>query len=278
MATKVSSPNITVIQPEKGWVPIRLRELWDYRELVYFFVWRDVKVRYKQTIIGVAWAVIQPFFMALLFSVVFTQLAGLSTGGAPPFLFYYVALLPWNLFAKGLTEGSTSLSANQRLITRVYFPRLVLPISTVVSGLVDFAIGLGVLVGLLAYFGVWPTIAVVSLPLFSLIAILSAMGIAFWLSAVDARYRDVRYALPFVTQVWFFGTVLVPLNKIPESWRWLYSLNPMAGVVDGFRWAFLGQEWTLDPAAWVSVLIVLGIFVGGLFYFRRAERTFADLV
>ena len=277
MDTKVASPEITVIRPERGWAPLRFRELWAYRELIYFLVWRDVKVRYKQTAIGVAWAVIQPLFMALLFSVVFAQLAGLPTGGVPPFLFYYVALLPWNLFAKGLTEGSTTLVTNQRLITRVYFPRLILPVATVLAGVIDFGIGLAVLVGLLAYYGFWPSLAIVTLPLFSLVAILSAMGIAFWLSSIDARYRDVRYALPFLTQVWFFATVVVPLESIPTSWRWLYGLNPMAGVVSGFRWALVGTG-TLDPLVWLSVLIIVVIFVGGLYYFRRSERIFADVV
>jgi len=267
-----------VIRPTKGWASLRLRELWAYRELILFLVWRDLKVRYKQTVLGAAWAVIQPLAMALLFTIIFVQFAGLPTGGAPPFLFYYTAMLPWNLFAKGLTEGSNSLVANQRMITKIYFPRLVLPISTVLAGLVDFGIGLAVLVGLLAYFGVWPTLAVASLPVFIPIAILSSMGIAFWLSAIDARYRDVRYTLPFITQIWFFATVAVPISSVPESLRWIYSLNPMAGVVEGFRWALLGQEWRLDPLVWLSMAIVVVIFVGGLFYFRRAERVFADVV
>lgn len=277
MATKEASPDITIIQPTKGWAAIRVRELWAYRELAFFFVWRDLKVRYKQTVLGVAWAVIQPLLMALLFAVVFAQL-GLSTGGASPVLFYYVALLPWNLFSKGLSEGSTSLASNERLITRVYFPRLILPISTVIAGLVDFGIGLVVLIGLLAINNTWPSIALLSLPLFVLIAILLAMGIAFWLSAIDVRYRDVRYALPFLTQIWFLGTVVLPLGSVPESWRWLYSLNPMAGVVEGFRWAVLGKSSQIDPLAWVSIPIVVALFIGGLFYFRRTERKFADLV
>jgi lipopolysaccharide transport system permease protein len=267
-----------MIRPEKGWVPVRFRELWEYRELIYFFIWRDIKVRYKQTVIGIAWAFIQPLVMALLFTVVFTQIAGLQTGNAPPMLFYYAALLPWNLFAKGLSEGSTSLVTNQRLITRVYFPRLILPISTVLSGLVDFAIGFGVLMGLLVYYGVWPTVAIVFLPLFVLIAVLSAMGVAFWLSAIDARYRDVRYVLPFFTQVLFFATVVIQLSNLSPAWRWVYSLNPMAGVVEAFRWAILGEAWVLDPLIWLSLAIVAVIFVGGIFYFRRTERIFADVV
>jgi len=277
MAAQVVSPEVTVIRPTKGWASLRLRELWAYRELILFLVWRDVKVRYKQTVLGAAWAVIQPLVMALVLTVI-SALAAQPTGDAPRFLVYYTAMLPWNLFAKGLTEGSNSLVANQRMITKIYFPRLVLPISPVLAGLVDFAIGLAVLVGFLAYYGIWPTVAVVSLPLFILVAILSAMGIAFWFSAIDVRYRDVRYAVPLLTQIWFLATVFVPLSSVPESFQWLYSLNPMVGVVEGFRWALLGDTWSLDPIVWLSMAIVVVIFVGGLFYFRRAERVFADMV
>ncbi len=277
LATKEASAEITVIRPTKGWAATRLRELWVYRELAFFFVWRDLKVRYKQTVLGVAWAIIQPLLMALLFASVFARV-GVSTGGASPVLVYYVALLPWNLFSKGLSEGSTSLASNERLITRVYFPRLILPISPVITGLVDLGIGLVVLVGLLAMNNTWPSIVIVSLPLFILVALLLAMGIAFWLSAIDVRYRDVRYTLPFLTQVWLLATVVLPLGSVPASWRWLYGLNPMAGVVEGFRWALLGQSWSLDPLAWISVPIVVAVFIGGLFYFRRMERIFADVV
>jgi len=280
MVTKEASPEITLIQPTKGWAAIRLRELWAYRELAFFLVWRDVKVRYKQTALGVIWVVIQPLFLALLFTVIFGQLAGISSAGVPYALFAFVGLLPWNLFAKGLSEGSTSLVANERLVTKVYFPRLILPASAVVGGLVDFTISLGVLVALMLYFGVVPTIAILALPLLVFVAIISAMGIAFCLSAIDARYRDVRYTLPFLTQLWFFVTpVVYPISLVPEAWRWLYALNPMVGVVEGFRWALLGRAWTLDPILMaLSLAGVAGIFFAGLLYFTRTERVFADTV
>ena len=280
MATELPPQRVTVIRPTRGWVPVNLREVWGYRELLYFLVWRDVKVRYKQTVLGVAWGIIQPLFMAILFSVIFGQLAGISADGAPYVLFAFVALLPWNLFAKGLSEGSTSLVSNERLVTKVFFPRLILPASAVVAGLVDFTIGFGVLVALMLYFGAVPTIAILALPLFVLVAVVAAMGIAFCLSAIDARFRDVRYTLPFLTQLWFFATpVVYPISLVPEAWRSLYALNPMVGVVEGFRWALLGATWTLDPALMVlSLTGVLGIFLVGLFYFARTERVFADTV
>ena len=280
MVTKEASPEITLIQPTKGWAAIRLRELWAYRELAFFLVWRDVKVRYKQTALGVIWVVIQPLSLALLFTVIFGQLAGISSAGVPYALFAFVGLLPWNLFAKGLSEGSTSLVANERLVTKVYFPRLILPASAVVGGLVDFTISLGVLVALMLYFGVVPTIAILALPLLVFVAIISAMGIAFCLSAIDARYRDVRYTLPFLTQLWFFVTpVVYPISLVPEAWRWLYALNPMVGVVEGFRWALLGAAWTLDPILMaLSLASVAGVFIAGLLYFTRTERLFADTV
>ena len=280
MATESPSQQVVVIRPARGWLPIRFRELWEYRELLYFLVWRDVKVRYKQTVLGVTWVVLQPLFLALLFTVIFGQLAGISSEGVPFALFAFVALLPWNLFAKGLYEGSTSLVANERLVTKVYFPRLILPASAVVGGLVDFMIGVGVLVGLMLYFGFVPTITILALPLFVFVAIILAMGIAFCLSAVDARYRDVRHTLPFLTQVWFFATpVVYPISLVPEAWRWLYALNPMVGVVEGFRWALLGRAWTLDPILMaLSLAGVLVIFFAGLLYFTRTERVFADTV
>ncbi len=255
-----------------------LREIWAYRELLYFFVWRDIKVRYKQTAIGAAWAVIQPLLMVIVFTLLFSSIAGISYPVAAP-VYIYAGMLPWNLFAKGLSEGGTSLVANQRLVTKVYFPRLILPAAAVISGLVDFSIAFAVFIGLMLYFGVMPTILVVTLPLFVAVAILAAVGIACWLSAVDARYRDVRYTLPFITQFWFFVTpVVYPLSRIPANWQWLVALNPMTGVVDGFRWALLGEAISFDLTLLLSLLLVTVVFVGGLFYFRRAERVFADLV
>lgn len=279
MASETPTGQIAIIRPTRGWTSVNLREIWAYRELVYFLVWRDFKVRYKQTILGIGWTVIQPLFMTLLFTVIFGQFAGISSGGAPYAAFAYVGLLPWNLFSRGLSQGSTSLVANERLVTKVYFPRTILPSSAVISGFIDFFVGFVILVGLLAYYGIVPTLAIVTLPLFTLVAVMAAMGIAFWLSAIDARYRDVRYTLPFLTQLWFFATPIVyPLSLVPGSIRWLYALNPMVGVVEGFRWALLGQSWSLDPASLVSLAVVVVVFVGGLFYFRRTERVFADMV
>jgi lipopolysaccharide transport system permease protein len=256
-----------------------LRELWAYRELLYFFVWRDVKVRYKQTVLGVAWAVIQPVFMMFVFTLFFGQLARVPSDGVPYPIFAYVALLPWNLFARGLTDASTSLVANQNLVTKVYFPRLMLPASAVLAGFVDFSIAFTVLVALMLYYGIVPTLAIITLPIFVAIAVLSAMGIGFWFSALDARYRDIRYTLPFLTQFWLFATpVVYPLSLVPDSWRWIYALNPMVGVVEGFRWALLGEAWALDPLSGVSIAVVVVMFLGGLLYFRRAERTLADVV
>lgn len=272
-------PESVVIRPTSRWAFPNLKELWAYRELLYFFVWRDVKVRYKQTILGIGWAVIQPVAIVIVFTLFFGQLVGISSNGVPYPVFAYVALLPWNLFARGLTDASTSLVANQNLVSKVYFPRIFLPVSAVLSALVDFVIGLVVLVPLMLYYGIIPTLAVLALPLFVLVAVMAAVGVGLWLSALDAKYRDVRHVLPFLSQLWFFATpVVYPLSLVPDAWRWLYSLNPMVGVVEGFRWALLGGAWALDPVIFLSFGIVLAIFVGGLYYFRRAERTLADLV
>lgn len=268
-----------VIRPSRGWIPLNLRELLDYRGLLYFLVWRDVKIRYKQTVLGVAWAGIQPVLMMVVFTLFFGMLVGISSDGVAYPVFAYVALLPWNLFARGLTGASTSLVANTSLVTKVYFPRLILPTSSVLAALVDFLIAFGVLIGLMLYYGILPSFSVLALPLFALIAIMSAMGIGFWFSALDARYRDIRYTLPFLTQLWFFATpVVYPLSLVPQSWKLLYSLNPMVGVVEGFRWALLGEAWALDPFMVVSLVVVIIMFVGGLYYFRRVERTIADVI
>lgn len=260
-------------------MPLNLRELWEYKELLYFFVWRDLKVRYKQTALGVAWAILQPVMMVLVFTVFFGTLLKVPSGGVPYPVFSFTALLAWNLFARGLTDASTSLSGSRDLVTKVYFPRLLLPTADVLAALVDFGISFAVLIGLLIYYGITPTLAVVLLPGFLLIAVLAALGIGFWFSALDARYRDIRYLVPFIVQLWFFATpIVIPATIVPLEWRWLYSLNPMVGVVEGFRWALLGTAWTIDPTAWISIVAVVAIFIGGLYYFRRAERIFADVV
>jgi lipopolysaccharide transport system permease protein len=268
-----------VIRPAEGWASLGLREVWEYRELLYFLTWRDIKVRYKQTALGAAWAVIQPFFMMVVFSLFFGRLAGVPSDNIPYPVFTFCALLPWQLFAQALSESSNSLVANERLITKVYFPRLVVPIAAVLGGLVDFAIAFVVLLGMMIYYGIVPGLAILYLPLFILLAVMTALGVGLWLSALNVQYRDVRYTLTFLTQFWMFMTpVAYPSSIVPEKWRALYGLNPMAGVVEGFRWALLGKTEAPGPLLAVSVVAVIFILIGGLYYFRRMEETFADIV
>lgn len=272
-------PPVQTIRAGRGWRGLDLRELWEYRELLYFFAWRDIKVRYKQTVIGAAWAILQPVLLMLVFTIFFGQVGGIQTNGVPYPIFAYAALLPWGLFATGLGTGGTSIAANQLLITKVYFPRILLPASTVVAALVDFAIASVVLVALMVYYGFVPTWATVALPAFVLLAVATSMGVAFWLSALDARYRDIHYTIPFLTQFWLFATpVIYPASLVPAAWRWLYSLNPMVGVVDGFRWALLGQSFAFDLTSWLSVFVALGIFVSGIAYLLRVEKNLPDVV
>ncbi|HEV2829978.1 MAG TPA: ABC transporter permease [Pyrinomonadaceae bacterium] len=267
------------IRPARGLVPLNQRELWAYRELLYFLTWRDIKVRYKQTALGAAWAIIQPLFMMIVFSLFFGRLAGIPSNGVPYPVFTYCALLPWQLFAHALTESSNSLVASERLITKVYFPRLVVPISAVLGGVVDFAIAFVILLGMMGYYGIRPSIAIFTLPLFLLLAVLTALGVGLWLSALNVKYRDVRYTLTFLTQLWFFITpVVYPSSIVPPRWRALYGINPMAGVVEGFRWALLGKAEGPGGLLAVSVGVVILVLVGGLYYFRRMEATFADIV
>jgi lipopolysaccharide transport system permease protein len=267
------------IDPPSGWTSIGFRELWDYRELLYFLTWRDVKVRYKQTALGAAWAIIQPLFMMLVFSLFFGRLAGIKSDGIPYPIFTFCALLPWQLFAHALTESSNSLVANERLITKVYFPRLVVPIAAVLGGLVDFAVAFAILLVMMFYYGIVPTWAIVTLPGFILLAVLTALGVGLWLSALNVKYRDVRYTINFLIQFWLFATpVAYPSSIVPAKWRALYGLNPMAGVVEGFRWALLGKQEPPGAMLWVSVAAVIAILVGGLYYFRRMEQQFADVV
>jgi lipopolysaccharide transport system permease protein len=266
------------IDPPSGWTSIGFRELWDYRELLYFLTLRDVKVRYKQTALGAAWAIIQPVFMMAVFSLFFGRLAKVPSDGIPYPVFTFCALLPWQLFAHALTESSNSLVANERLITKVYFPRLVIPMAAVLGGLVDFAVAFVILLGMMLYYGIVPSWAMLTLPAFILLAIMTALGVGLWLSALNVQYRDVRYTINFLIQFWMFATpVAYPSSIVPERWRVLYGLNPMAGVVDGFRWALLGKQ---PPGAMlaVSVAVVIAILIGGLYYFRRMEQQFADVV
>jgi lipopolysaccharide transport system permease protein len=267
------------IDPPSGWTAIGFRELWDYRELLYFLTWRDVKVRYKQTALGAAWAIIQPLFMMLVFSLFFGRLAKIPSDGIPYPIFTFCALLPWQLFAHALTESSNSLVANERLITKVYFPRLVVPIAAVLGGLVDFAVAFAILLVMMLYYGIVPTWAIVTLPGFILLAVMTALGVGLWLSALNVKYRDVRYTINFLIQFWLFATpVAYPSSLVPAKWRALYGLNPMAGVVEGFRWALLGKTEAPGAMLWVSVAVVIVILIGGLYYFRRMEQEFADVV
>lgn len=269
----------TVIRPSKGWGSLNLREHWDYRELLYFLTWRDIKVRYKQTVLGAGWAILQPFFTMVVFSIFFGYLAKMPSDGIPYPIFAYTALLPWQLFAHALTESGASLVTNQQLLTKVYFPRLIIPVSAVLAGLVDFCIAFVVLLGMMFYYGIVPTAAVSTLPLFVLLSIATALAIGLWLSALNVQYRDVRYTLPFLTQFWLFLTpVAYPSSLLPEPWRTLSGLNPMVGVVEGFRWALLGRSGGPGPLLMVSIAVVGILLVTGVMYFRHVEKTFADVV
>jgi lipopolysaccharide transport system permease protein len=268
-----------VIEPTRGWAVLKLREVWEYRELLYFLVWRDVKVRYKQTALGIAWVVLQPLVATVIFTVVFGNLAKIPSGNLPYPLFAFAALLPWNYFAGALTRAGTSLVNNANLITKIYFPRLIIPLAGVINGLVDFGISLIVLVALMIYYGVVPNAAVLLLPFFLLMAIGTALGVSLWLAALGVQYRDVNYLLPFLSQVWMYATpVVYPASLFPERWRPLLGLNPMAGVVEGFRWALTGSGDAPGPLLLVSVGIIVVLLVSGLVFFRNTERTFADVV
>jgi lipopolysaccharide transport system permease protein len=270
---------VQTIAPSRAWAPLNLGELWAYRELLYFFVWREVKVRYKQTALGIAWAVLQPVMTMVVFSLVFGRLAGLPSDGVPYPVFAYCALLPWQLFAFSLSEASQSVVNSQRIITKVYFPRLLVPLAAVSVGLADFLVASVVLLLMMLYYGIAPTVAVWTLPLWTLLALATAFGVGLWLAALNVRYRDVRYTLPFVTQVWLYVTpVVYSSSLVPPEWRALYALNPMVGVVDGFRWALLGQAGVSMGNVAVSVCVVAVVLVSGVFYFQRTERTFADLI
>lgn len=277
--TSDTSRPLLRIEPSQGWVSLKLDELWRYRELLYFLTWRDITVRYKQTLLGVAWAIIQPFFTMVVFSLFFGRLAGVASDGVPYPIFSYAALVPWNFFSNGLTNAANSLVGNAKLITKVYFPRLVIPIATVLSGLVDFVLAFLVLLGMMFYYGITPTLNIVWLPWFLLLALVTALGAGFWLSAVNVQFRDVRYVTPFLVQFWLFATpVAYPSSLLSEPWRTLYGLNPMVGVVEGFRWALLGTNTAPGPIILASSLSALLLLASGAYYFRRMEKTFADVV
>jgi lipopolysaccharide transport system permease protein len=267
------------IVPARGWVSLKLGELWAYRELLYFLVWRDVMVRYKQTALGAAWAVIQPFCTMIVFSLFFGRLAKIPSNGIPYPIFAYAALVPWTFFANGLGQSANSLVGSANLIKKVYFPRLMIPTATVLSEGVDFCIAFVVLLLMMLYYGIAPTANVVWLPLFLLLALGTSLGVGLWLSALNVHFRDVRYVVPFITQFWLFATpVAYPSSLLSEPWRTLYGLNPMVGVVEGFRWALLGSGPAPGAMAGVSALVTAALLTSGALYFRRMEKTFADVV
>ncbi len=278
MASDISS-EIIRIRPSKGWVSLKLKDLWEYRELLYFLTWKDIKVRYKQTVLGIAWAIIQPFMTMVVFSVFFGRLAKMPSDGIPYPIFSYAALVPWTFFANGLTQSSNSLVASAHLIQKVYFPRLIIPISVVASGMLDFVIAFGVLILMMLYYGILPTANILWLPGFLLLAWMTSLGAGLWLSALNVEYRDVRYVVPFLTQFWLFATpIAYPSSLLREPWHTIYGLNPMVGVIEGFRWALLGTVNAPVSLIWSSVAAALLFLITGAFYFRRMERTFADVV
>lgn len=268
-----------VVEASKGWVSLRFRDLWRYRELLYFLTWRDIKVRYKQAVLGVTWAVIQPLMMMVIFSLIFGRLAKLPSENIPYPIFSFAALLPWQLFSGALTRVSSSLVGNANLLTKVYFPRLLIPLSAIAAGVVDFGISFLVLLGLMLYYAIVPTWAILCLPLLVLFALLTALGVGLWLSALNVQYRDVQHMVPFFIQAWMFvSPVAYSTGLIPKGpWRILYGLNPLAGVIQGFRWSLLGGD-PPDALMGISAVMVVVLIVTGLFYFNRMEKTFADIV
>lgn len=278
-AARPAATSTLRIAPSRGWVPLKLSELWEYRELLYFLVWRDIKVRYKQTALGASWAIIQPFFTMVVFSLFFGHLGKIPSDGLPYPIFAFAALVPWAFFANGLSQASNSLVGSSNLITKVYFPRLIIPLGSVFSGIIDFVIAFAVLVGMMFFYGLVPTLNVLWLPLFLLLAVITSLGVGLWLSALNVEYRDVRHVVPFITQFWLLATPIgYPSSMLPEPWRTVYGLNPMAGVVEGFRWALLGTNSAPGPIIAVSAAAAILILITGAFYFRRMEKNFADVV
>jgi lipopolysaccharide transport system permease protein len=279
-ASRFDSDRLTVIQPRRGWTPLDLRELWEYRELLYFLVWRDVKIRYKQTAIGAAWVILQPLLTAGIFTVVLGHFAHLQTNGVPYLVLTYSALLPWFVFANALTSSTKSIVENQALVTKVYVPRILIPVAPVLAGLVDFAVGSIVLVGLMAWYRIVPPWQVLTLPFWILFMVATAVAVTIWLSALNVKYRDVQYTVPFLVQAWLFATpIAYSWLVFPIAWRQWIGINPMAGVVQGFRWALFGhQAARIAHLELLSFGVVLLLIVGGIEYFRRVERSFADVV
>ena len=270
---------IVVIQPRRHLLALDLKAIWEYRELLYFLVWRDLKVHYRQTVIGAGWVILQPLMTMVIFTIIFSRFAQIPSDGLPYPVFVYSALLPWNLFANSLNRGTGSVVGNAQLVSKIYFPRLILPISGVLSPVVDFAVSFVILIGMMIWFGIVPTWGVLTLPLLILLAVLTALAVGLWLSALNVRYRDIGHTIPFLIQIWMFASpVAYPISLVPEKWRLLYSLNPMAGVIEGFRWALLGNQSPDFGVIAVSTVAVLLLMLPGIVYFRYTERTFADVI
>lgn len=267
------------IQPTKGWTSLKVKEVWDYRELITIFVWRDLKVRYRQTVIGVLWAVLQPFLTMVIFSIFFGRLAGVPSDGIPYPIFSFAALVPWTFFANSISQSSNSLISNPEMIKKIYFPRLTMPIASILAGFVDFVLAFIILLGMMLFYGYFPTINTLWLPFFILLAIMTAVGVGLWLGAMNVKYRDVRYMVPFIIQAWLFATpVAYPSSLLTGPWRTLYGLNPMASVIEGFRWALLGTGAAPGSMVAVSFVVSCLLLISGIFYFRRMEKTFADVI
>ena len=274
-----TEPRKMIIQPSSGWKALNLRDLWIYRELIYFMTWRDLKVRYKQTLLGAAWAILQPFLTMVVFSIFFGSLANVPSDGLPYPIFSYTALIPWTLFSKALQDASRSLVNNSHMITKVYFPRMILPLASVLAGVIDFLIAFVVLLGMMVYYQVVPTTNIWTIPLFLLLTLVTAVGVSLWLSALNVLFRDINYVLPFLTQFWMYITpIAYSSSLVPEEWQLVYALNPMTGVVEGFRWALLGTGQAPGMMTLVSSLVALVLLISGMFYFKRMERLFADMV
>lgn len=274
------SEKIVVIQPLRGWVGLNLRELWAYRELLFYFTWRDIKLRYKQTLLGATWVLLQPIANMILFTIIFGRLANLDSGGIPYPIFSYTALLPWTFFSEGLSRSANSLVGNTNLVKKVYFPRLVIPLSSVIGGLPDFLLSFVILIGMMLYYSLYPVgWALVAVPLLLLLAGITALGFGLWFSAINVMYRDTRYVVGFLLRFWMYATpVAYSSHLIKEPWRTIYTLNPLAGVVEGFRWALLGKGSPPDATILISVAISLAVLLSGAYFFRRMEKRFADLV
>jgi lipopolysaccharide transport system permease protein len=268
-----------VIKPSKSLFQLQLADLWHYRELLYFLTWRDVKVRYKQTAIGVGWAVLQPLLTMAIFTAIFGKLAKIPSDGLPYPIFAFTALVPWHYFAQAVSRSVVSLAGSASLIRKVYFPRLIIPVAAVVAPLVDFAMAFTLLAGMMVWYGIGPTWGVLLLPCFLLLALVTALAVGLWLSALNAKYRDIGHAIPFLVQLWMYASpIAYSISLIPEKWRPLYSLNPIVGVVEGFRWALLGKESPDFSVIGISAVVVVALLIGGIIYFRQMERTFRDVI